>query len=409
MANPFQESFQAAQGQPQQNPMAMLMQLMQVKQAMEAGKLNELKMQEAQEKRQFFSPQNQAQFMTPGTPGVAVPSDEAGGGPGYAAVAPQLDMNKMLAAAASRNFIPPETYANHLAQREQARANHELAKQTKLDNLMRWQAELASKNDNSEQGRLNQLRIAEMIDGTKRDMAAFMVANRQPRAERPLQLTTDAEGNQLIVNSDGTTHPLIAPGGGGVRKPVGTDKPMTEFQGKAALYGTRAAQSDKVLKALEDKISTTGLAMGQATGVVGNVLMSSEQRRVNQAQRDFVNAVLRQESGAVISDAEFDNAKKQYFPTTGDEKPELDQKRANRQLAIQGFARMAGPKGAADIKAIIDNSLLPGVNPNAVTPQENRRASDKVPLTNARGWRLMTDAKGNKAYVGPNQEVEEVK
>lgn len=150
------------------------------------------------------------------------------------------------------------------------------------------------------------------------------------------------------------------------------DKPMTEFQGKAALYGTRSAQSDKVLKALEDKISTAGLSAGQATGVVGNVFMSSEQRRVDQAQRDFVNAVLRQESGAVISDAEFANAKKQYFPQTGDDANTVAQKRANRQLAIQGFARMSGPKGAADIKAIIDDPLLPGVDPNAVTPQKNK-------------------------------------
>ena len=149
------------------------------------------------------------------------------------------------------------------------------------------------------------------------------------------------------------------------------DRPMTEFQGKAALYGTRAAQSDKVLKALEDNINLTGLAAGQATGYAGNVLMSSEQRRVSQAQRDFVNAVLRQESGAVISDQEFANAKQQYFPAPNDDKATLDQKRANRQLAIQGFARMSGPKGGADIKAIIDNPLLPGVSPTAVTPQSN--------------------------------------
>lgn len=160
------------------------------------------------------------------------------------------------------------------------------------------------------------------------------------------------------------------------------DKPMTEFQGKAALYGTRAAQSDKVLKALEDKISTAGLTVGQATGVLGNTFMSSEQRRVDQAQRDFVNAVLRQESGAVISDAEFANAKKQYFPQTGDDPNTLAQKRANRQLAIQGFARMAGPKGEADIKAIIDEPLLPGApqqpstSPKGSTYVEIRKTAD---------------------------------
>jgi len=192
-----------------------------------------------------------------------------------------------------------------------------------------------------------------------------------PPQPRNLQLTTDEKGNQLIVNPDGTTRPLTREEGGGVRKAVAADKPMTEFQGKAALYGTRSAQSDKVLKSLEDKISTTGLAAGQATGVVGNALMSSDQRRVDQAQRDFVNAVLRQESGAVISDAEFANAKKQYFPQPGDDPKVVAQKRANRDLAIKGFARMSGPKGAADIQSVIDEPLLPGVS--AINPTPGQR------------------------------------
>jgi hypothetical protein len=213
--------------------------------------------------------------------------------------------------------------------------------------------------------------IVEKQFENSRTLLGVAASLKQPPQPRPLQLTTDAEGNQLIVNPDGTTRPLTKEDGTGVRKPVAADKPMTEFQGKAALYGTRSAQSDKVLKALEDKISVAGLAAGQATGVVGNALMSSEQRRVDQAQRDFVNAVLRQESGAVISDAEFANAKKQYFPQPGDDKNVIAQKRANRQLAIQGFARMSGPKGAADIKAITDEPLLPGVSANPVTPQAN--------------------------------------
>jgi len=33
----------------------------------------------------------------------------------------------------------------------------------------------------------------------------------------------------------------------------------------------------------------------------------------------------------------------------------------------------------------------------------------QIPLTNAHGWRLMRDASGNQAYVGPNGEVQEVR
>lgn len=194
----------------------------------------------------------------------------------------------------------------------------------------------------------------------QRSMAQLAAGLRQPPQPRALQLTTDAQGNQLIVNPDGTTRPLTAPDGSGVMKPVAADKPMTEFQGKAALYGTRAAQSDKILKSLEESASATSVYTKQKFGVFGNAVMSADEQRITQAQRDFVNAVLRQESGAVISDAEFDNARRQYFPLPGDDKSTIDQKRSNRQLAIKGFARMSGPKGTEEISAIARNPLLPG-------------------------------------------------
>ena len=270
--------------------------------------------------------------------------------------APAGEILKSQTASLDRKAALDAANLNREAAREQAVSMQQerLAQQAEIAKQRSEDQRLSAAERN--QARLDAIRLA-----------ASLRPEPQPRN---LQLTADAEGNQLIVNPDGTTTPLQSPGGGGVRKPVGTDKPMTEFQGKAALYGTRGAQSDKVLRALEDKISVTGLAAGQATGVVGNVLMSSDQRRVDQAQRDFVNAVLRQESGAVISEAEFANAKRQYFPAPGDDPKVISQKRANRQLAIQGFARMSGPKGAADIKAIIDEPLLPGAPATNPTPQQ---------------------------------------
>ena len=222
---------------------------------------------------------------------------------------------------------------------------------------------------------------ADRREATTREFMLRLGASLRPAPQpRPLQLTTDAEGNQLIVNPDGTTTPLVGPSGaGGVRKAVGTDKPMTEFQGKAALYGTRAAQSDKILKTIEETISLPGLEAARTLGRAGNYLLSSEQQRVDQAQRDFVNAVLRQESGAVISDAEFANAQRQYFPAPGDDAKVISQKRANRKLAIQGFDKMAGPKGG--VKEIMDAPLLPGGPQNEV--------AGKI------GTRLKFDAQGN--------------
>jgi hypothetical protein len=160
-------------------------------------------------------------------------------------------------------------------------------------------------------------------------------------------------------------------------RPKGENKPLTEGQGKAVMFGQRAAQSDKVLRGLEDTISLEGLStkraaeniplIGGIAGYVGNSMLSGDQQRVEQAQRDFVNAVLRQESGAVIAPSEFDNAIKQYFPRPGDTKEVKDQKRLNREIAIKGFTRMAGP-GGSDIAELQAEKLLPSLGNRAGAP-----------------------------------------
>ena len=85
----------------------------------------------------------------------------------------------------------------------------------------------------------------------------------------------------------------------------------------------------------------TGMVTGNA--MFPNVLKSGDRQQFEQAKRDFVNATLRRESGAVISDSEFANADKQYFPQPGDGPEVIAQKRRNREIAIAGIGAAAGP------------------------------------------------------------------
>lgn len=137
---------------------------------------------------------------------------------------------------------------------------------------------------------------------------------------------------------------------------VSTGAPMpklTEIQAKSQLFGSRAAESDRLIRELEGKYSPAAInakmgaesvwGVGGALGAAGNMMLSKEGQMAEQAQRDFINAVLRQESGAVIGDSEFANAKKQYFPQPGDSKDVLAQKQNNRKMAIEGLKVMAGP------------------------------------------------------------------
>lgn len=178
------------------------------------------------------------------------------------------------------------------------------------------------------------------------------VATRQ-QAERHFNQTTE-DGKTQILQTDngpilvnkatGTSKPVTTPDGQQVRTPP---KALTDAQAKANLFGTRMKEADRILGELEGKYSPGGVntkmaagelpLIGGVAGYAGNLMLSDAGQSAEQAQRDFINAVLRRESGATIMPSEFSNAQKQYFPQQGDSKQLLAQKRANRALAIKGL------------------------------------------------------------------------
>ena len=127
------------------------------------------------------------------------------------------------------------------------------------------------------------------------------------------------------------------------------DKPLTEYQGKAVTFGTRAAQSHNILNALEESVNPLNVAASRKGGMLVNWAMDTPTRQVEQAQRDFINAVLRQESGAAIGKDEYESAARQYFPEPSDPPEVIAQKRAARETQIRGFAKQAGAGGAPEI------------------------------------------------------------
>lgn len=158
----------------------------------------------------------------------------------------------------------------------------------------------------------------------------------------------DAERGLLINTRTGQAMPAMQGG-----QPVGPkQKELTDAQAKALLFGSRAREADKLIEQLRQAgVSQPGLLkrMAQsvpewmgggdagAMGTIWNATQSADQQSVEQAQRDFINAVLRRESGAVISPQEFANARQQYFPQPGDEPQVIEQKARNRALATQGM------------------------------------------------------------------------
>lgn len=167
----------------------------------------------------------------------------------------------------------------------------------------------------------------------------------QRNAPRGQFIQTD-QGYVLADPRTGQVQPVVGADGKPIQGKAAT-KNLTEGQAKANLFGSRMLEADRILNDLEGKYNPLAVnakvaaaeapIIGGIAGWAGNAMLGESGQQAEQAQRDFINAVLRRESGAVISEPEFKNAAKQYFPQQGDSKAVLDQKRRNRQLAIRGM------------------------------------------------------------------------
>ncbi|KQZ25852.1 hypothetical protein ASD50_20735 [Mesorhizobium sp. Root552] len=125
------------------------------------------------------------------------------------------------------------------------------------------------------------------------------------------------------------------------------EKPMNKEQTDAATFADRMTDALKDMDAVpEAGASVWGQAITDndyVPDVAEGFLTSEPFKKFAQARRNFINAVLRRESGAIISPSEFADANKQYFPMPGDTPEVLDQKRKNRQTVLDGMIRAAGP------------------------------------------------------------------
>jgi hypothetical protein len=130
--------------------------------------------------------------------------------------------------------------------------------------------------------------------------------------------------------------------------PFSTGGKFTGDQAKAAGFTDRMLQSEGLLSGVEGKPGLQGEgASAYETAkskipLIGNYLVGENRQKYEQAKRDFVNAQLRRESGAAISQGEFDSAEKQYFPVPGDSPDTIKQKAANRRAAVEAMGREGG-------------------------------------------------------------------
>jgi len=234
-------------------------------------------------------------------------------------------------------------------------------------------AQLGVKSAELEAGRQARLGERQLILEAEAKRERERAEDKREAQERDQRARQDAQERELRARQENIR--LTAS-----LRPPREEKPLTEFQGKSTMFGTRAAQSHNILNQYEQSANPLAVAASGFGGKLINWALPEEAIKVEQAQRNFINAVLRQESGAAIGSTEFDSAKRQYFPQPGDTPEVIAQKRANRDLVIKGFARQAGA-GASDIAEIYNAPPALPVAP--ATPAPAASAAPALPSQNA--------------------------
>lgn len=193
----------------------------------------------------------------------------------------------------------------------------------------------------------------EWVAATPEQAAAYGAASGQINQKTgEFKKTGEGKGiSYTTKNPDGSETTVQIGGSSGSANDLG----LTEGEGKATGFLYRMENSDKILGELEEEGSSLWNKMAGQIPVLGNYMVSEGAQKFDQAKRDFINAVLRRESGAVIRPEEFANAEVQYFPQPGDGPEVVAQKRENRRIAIAGVRASAGPGG----------STTPGAGPGS--------------------------------------------
>lgn len=162
----------------------------------------------------------------------------------------------------------------------------------------------------------------------------WLKLNRPPAApaSEPLVQTMDESGNV-------TWTPRSQASGQSAPKPI---RPANEAERGALGMYERMKNATAALDELEPAIAGLGLLGQTRLNNAPNAMQSPEGKRFNQAAGDFINAALRRESGAAISNDEYARFGKIYFPLPGDDAQTLAQKKAARNTVISSAKTSAG-------------------------------------------------------------------
>lgn len=124
----------------------------------------------------------------------------------------------------------------------------------------------------------------------------------------------------------------------------GMGKPLTESQSKDTAFATRASGALPIIDETGNALTNLGENIGGRAPVVGNYMKSPQYQRAEQAGKEFLQAILRKDTGAAITKEETEEYGSVYLPRPGDSPQVIEQKRISRLRALEAIKAGLPPK-----------------------------------------------------------------
>jgi hypothetical protein len=194
-------------------------------------------------------------------------------------------------------------------------------------------------------------------------------------------------GMMVEVGPDGSTRVVEGAGIGG--------RPLTELQSKDNVFATRAEGALRTLEPVADALVSRGEALAERVPLgLGREFQTDEYQVARQAGDEFLQAILRKDTGAAITAQEQELYGKTYLPQPGDSPAVLEAKRQARARALAALkAGMSAEQVAMTERALVEAARRTGSIPQpAVTAPQSAPAqpAEAVPApgTEMDGYRF---------------------
>lgn len=176
-------------------------------------------------------------------------------------------------------------------------------------------------------------------------------AGREPLTVLEFEQAKKGQGFS-VTTADGTTVQM-----------GGNSPKLTEGQGKDIGFYTRGAQANQGLQTLEGELTNWGQQNASAIPLgLGNYVRSPAFRQAKVEADNFLTALLRKDTGAAITDQEFELYGPMFLPIPGDDAGTIALKRQKRATALMA---LRSGLGTAEIVAATNEQALGLPTPTA--------------------------------------------